>query len=88
LNHALAGIDKAGHYRAPMPARLPPDLHELVKRSASVPRGLALLDRAPVEVAAVLFGVHPAAVERARNALRSPELRASAIDEFVRNRVR
>lgn len=71
-----------------MAAALPPDLQVLVTRSAAMPRGLALLDRAPVEVAAVLFGVHPTAVERARAALQTPELRASAIDEFVRTRTR
>jgi len=65
-------------------ARLPTDVRDLLQRSAGMPRGLALLHRAPIETVAVRLGVHPDAVERARAALESPEQRASAIEEFVR----
>ncbi len=64
--------------------QLSPELRDLVRRSASVRRGLALLHRAPVEAAAVALGVHPGAVERARAALADPGQRAMAVEEFVR----
>jgi hypothetical protein len=70
--------------RARNVARLHPDVRELLQRSAGLPRGLALLHRAPLESIAVTLGAHPDAVERARATLESPEQRASAIDAFVR----
>lgn len=65
-------------------AVLLPDVRDVVQRSAGVPRGLALLHRAPVESVAVTLGVHPRDVERARAALETPGQRALAIEEFTR----
>lgn len=65
-------------------AALLPDVLRIVQRSAGVPRGLALLHRAPVESVAVTLGIHPRDVERARAALELPGPRALAIEEFAR----
>src|SRR5512143_1601434 len=56
----------------------------LVERAARIPEGLALLERAPLECAAVLLGVVPRAVERVRVALEDPALREEASLRFVR----
>jgi hypothetical protein len=56
----------------------------LVERAAAIPEGLALLERAPLECAAVLLGVDPRAVERARAALEDPALHEEASLRFER----
>jgi hypothetical protein len=56
----------------------------LVERAAAIPDGLALLEHAPLECAAVLLGVDPGAVERVRAALEEPALRGEAALAFER----
>ena len=53
---------------------------ELVRRSAVHPDGLALLERGQLECVAVLLGVHPRDVERARVALDAPGARTAAAE--------
>ncbi len=56
----------------------------LVERAASIPDGLALLERAPLECIAVLLGVEPRTIERVRVALEDPALREEAALRFAR----
>jgi hypothetical protein len=50
----------------------------LVERAARFPEGLALLEGGLLECVAVLLGVEPRTLERARAALADPALRAEA----------
>ena len=50
----------------------------LVERASAFADGLALLEGAPLECVAVLLGVAPRTVERARAALQDPGLRSAA----------
>jgi hypothetical protein len=52
------------------------ELHAIVERAAHLEGGLALLESAALECAAVLLGVAPRQVERIRLALRDPHARA------------
>lgn len=61
---------------------LPPDVQEAVERSAAFPRGLALLHRAPSEAVAAALGVHPRAVDRARERLDRREERRPLLALF------
>jgi hypothetical protein len=63
---------------------LTPEIALLIERSAELRRGLAFVNRAPVESVAVTLGVHPTTVDRARDCLAAPELRPSVIREFQR----
>ncbi len=64
--------------RAP-PARADdPEMSDVIERALRVPDGLALLRAAPLETAAILFGVAPPAIERARASLRDPGVLAHA----------
>lgn len=56
----------------------------LVERAARVPDGLAVLEGAPLECVAVLLGVAPGVVERARAALTDPAVRAAATRHHLR----
>jgi hypothetical protein len=55
-----------------------------VERAAGVADGLALLDGAPLECAAVLLRLEPRTVERVRAALEDPALRAEAVRHHAR----
>lgn len=55
--------------------QLPSGVREAVERSASLRRGLALLHRAPAEAVATALGVHPRAVDEARERLDRPDER-------------
>ncbi|HET8542689.1 MAG TPA: hypothetical protein VFL83_22635 [Anaeromyxobacter sp.] len=55
----------------------------VVERAARMADGLAVLERAPLECAAVLLGVDPGAVECVRVALDDRALREEAILRFV-----
>jgi hypothetical protein len=63
---------------------LDPATRRVVEHAAALPRGLAVLDRAPLECVAVLVGAHPGAVARARAALGSADTRAAVLDVFAR----
>ena len=54
----------------------------LVERAARVRDGFVLLERAPLECVAVLLGVEPRAIERAREALEDPAVREEAVRAF------
>ena len=56
----------------------------LVARAATLADGFALLERAPLECIAVLLGVEPRAIERARAALADAEIREEALRELAR----
>ena len=58
------------------------DVVALVERAAGVPDGLVLLERAPLECIAVLLGVDPRVIERARAALEDPAVREEAARAF------
>ncbi len=55
-----------------------PEMSDVIERAARVPDGLALLRGAPLETAAILLGVAPPAIERARASLQEPGVLASA----------
>ncbi len=63
---------------------LTPELAQLIERSAQLRRGLAFVNRAPVESVAVTLGVHPLTVDHARDCLATPGRRKSVIREFQR----
>ncbi len=67
---------------------LTPEIALLIERSAELRRGLAFVNRAPVESVAVTRGVHPRTVDHARDCLATPELRSGMIREFQRAVVR
>jgi hypothetical protein len=48
------------------------EISDVIERATRVQDGLALLRCAPLETAAILLGVAPPAIERARASLRSP----------------
>jgi hypothetical protein len=48
------------------------DPRDVIDRAARVQDGLSLLRSAPLEAAAILLGVPPPAIERARDSLRDP----------------
>jgi len=54
------------------------EITEVMARTARVPDGLAVLLGAPLECAAILLGMAPAAIERTRLALRDPGVLAGA----------
>jgi hypothetical protein len=56
----------------------------VVERAAGVADGLALLERAPLECAAVLLGIEPRTIGRVRAALEDPALREEATVRFAR----
>jgi hypothetical protein len=62
--------------------RLTPELALLIERSAEIRRGLAFVNRAPVESVAVTLGVHPFTVDQARDRLASPALRPSILRAY------
>lgn len=55
-----------------------PETSEVIERAVRVPDGLALLRGAPLETAAILLGVTPPAIERARASLQVPGVLAHA----------
>jgi hypothetical protein len=57
---------------------LDPATQDLVRRAARLADGLAFLERGHLECVAVLLGVTPQAVERARHVLADPLARAAA----------
>jgi hypothetical protein len=59
----------------PLPEQV---ISEVIARTARVPDGLAVLLGAPLECAAILLGMAPAAIERTRHALRDPGVLAGA----------
>jgi hypothetical protein len=56
-------------------------MRELIRRVASVPRGLAFLDVGQLECVAITFEVHPDVVEEARAYLATPAQRAALLAE-------
>jgi hypothetical protein len=54
-------------------------MRELIRRVASVPRGLAFLDVGQLECVAITFDVHPDVVLEARAFLATPERRAALL---------
>ncbi len=60
------------------------EINDVVARAALVADGLALLEGAPLECAAVLLGVAPPAIERVRAALEDDLARAAARVLFAR----
>jgi len=70
--------------RGASPAASDAELHRAVQRAAAIPDGLALLEGAPLECAAVLLGLTPAALERVRAALEDGRTREAARALFAR----
>lgn len=60
------------------------EIHDVVARAAGVADGLALLEGAPLECAAVLLGVAPRAIERVRTAFEDAVARDAARVLFAR----
>jgi hypothetical protein len=67
---------------------LPPELRELVERVSIVPRSLGFLHRAPIDTIAIVLGVDPFVVDRARTMLETPEGRRLLITELRKARSR
>jgi len=68
----------------PLPAAvLDPAIRLIIERAAALPRGLALLHRAPLESVAVQLATHTHCVARARDALEDGETRAAALECFA-----
>lgn len=61
-----------------------PAMRELIRRVASVRRGLAFLDVGMLECVAITFDVHPDVVLEARQHLAIPAQRASLLEEVRR----
>lgn len=55
-----------------------PEVRDVIERATRVRDGLALLRGAPLETAAILLGVAPPAIERARASLQDPGVLAGA----------
>ncbi len=68
--------------------QLPSELRDLIARVAVHPHGLGFLHQGYLDNVAVTLGVHPFAIEAAREYMATPEGRAVLIDEVRRARER
>lgn len=67
---------------------LPTDLSELIDRLALLPRGLAFLHLASLDTIAIVLGLDPRVVDRARDMLKTEDGRARMIEEFRKAKAR
>jgi hypothetical protein len=78
-----AGSPRSHPVRGTPAAVLDPAIQLVIERAAALPRGLALLHRAPLECVAVRLATHPQWIARARAALEDGAKRAAVLGCFT-----